>query len=247
MENLRNDFGTYLAHKLEARSFLEELEGFLEEKTCSRSEIRKTIEEAVLRAKASTLERHLAYLEGAFLNLYAVPLIHKYLTTVVGLDDQKACMALTSESYKHHPKIASNSPASKEKHPFTKSVGEGLESIVARWWDSHQSSAVSQSCPDLALGFPCPHKIVFEGKYFTKGSLKAAKKELARDIYQCFFYLGLPRVPTDGHHAPWEYDYACLLAYDSSEEGNLKSVWHDIKEEVKTGMWNGANIYVMVL
>jgi hypothetical protein len=38
-----------------------------------------------------------------------------------------------------------------------------------------------------------------------------------------------------------------LLAYDSSKEGNLKAASQGIKEEVKSGIWKGANIYVMVL
>ena len=169
------------------------------------------------------------------------------LTTDVGLTEETARSALLSESYKHHPDTASGSPASKERHPFTKTIGEGLDSIVTRWWTEDGGSSVLQSCPDLALRPPCRFKVVFEGKYFRKGSPKAAKADLVRNIYQCFFYLGLPRVPTDGHHSSWDYDYACLLAYDSSEEGNLRNAWKQIKEEVRTGLWNGANIYVMVL
>ncbi len=104
--------------------------------------------------------------------------------------------------------------------------------------------------PELpGSGTPLPLSIQgrLRRKYFRGGSAEAARADLVRDIYQCFFYLGLPRVPVDGHHTAWEYDYACLLAYDSSEEGNLQNGWREIKEEVKTGLWRRASIYVMVL
>lgn len=106
---------------------------------------------------------------------------------------------------------------------------------------------VSQSCPDLALRSPCPHKIVFEGKYFREGGLKAARSSLVRDIYQCFFYLGLPRVAADSKHAAWDYDYASLLAFDASPEGALLAAWQKISEHVRDSLWEGANIFVMVL
>jgi len=246
MKKATPDYESHVARKEEARKFLATLEGFLKEKIGPSSEVKAAIDDIARRAKASTTERHLAFPEGAFLNHYAAPLIHEFLVNRLNLTKESARIALLSESYRHQPKFASNSPASKERHPFTKSVGEDLDSIVTRWWKDGEGSAICQSCPDLAIGLPCPYKVVFEGKYFRHGSSAFAKHELIRDIYQCFFYLGLPRVPATGRHAAWEYDYACLLAYDASG-GNLKIAWQGIKDEVKMGMWKGANIYVIVL
>jgi hypothetical protein len=46
----------------------------------------------------------------------------------------------------------------------------------------------------------------------------------------------------------WDYDYACLLAYDASIDGSLQKAWNTINEAVRLeGLWDGANIYVMIL
>ena len=76
MENVSQDFKIYLSQKEEARRFLNGMEDYLRDRTASRTEIRQEIDDTVQRAKVSTDERHLAYPEGAFLNLYAVPKIH---------------------------------------------------------------------------------------------------------------------------------------------------------------------------
>jgi hypothetical protein len=61
------------------------------------------------------------------------------------------------------------------------------------------------------------------------------------------FYLGLPHRPTDAKHAAWDYDYASLLAFDASPDGVLAAAWREINERVREGLWDGANIFVMVL
>ena len=124
--------------------------------------------------------------------------------------------------------------------------------VSRRWWDkTAKRSCVSQSCPDLALR--SPHKIVFEAKYFNDGGVEAAKTALVTGIYQSFYYLGLPSVAEDKHHAAWDYDFSCFLIYDGSENASVLSAWSDvgggvdIRKDVKDGCWNGANIFVMVL
>ena len=85
---------------------------------------------------------------------------------------------------------------------------------------------LSSKAAPTSLREPCRHKIVFEGKYFSNGSLTYAQKELVGDIYQAFFYRGLPFVPqTRRGRAKWDYDYSCLLAYDASPMGTLKAAW----------------------
>ena len=93
--------------------------------------------------------------------------------------------------------------------------------------------------------------IVFEGKYFEKGGIAVAQRELVSQTYQAFFYRALPHVPgkaSGGKISPaWDYDYACLLAYDASEEGALKAAWDSLPSKVKGGFWDGASVYVMIV
>ncbi len=86
--------------------------------------------------------------------------------------------------------------------------------IYERWKNGKGGSPQIQSCPDFALREPCPHKVVFEAKYFSKGSREFAERELVTNLYQAFFYRGLPKAGPKGARAGWDYDFACLLAYD---------------------------------
>lgn len=94
---------------------------------------------------------------------------------------------------------------------------------------------------------PVPYAVVGETKYFRKGSVEAAKTELVRGVFQCFYYRGLPSVPETKNRPAWDYDYACLLAYDASESGSLVKAWEAVDPNVKVACWDGANIFVMVL
>jgi hypothetical protein len=66
-------------------------------------------------------------------------------------------------------------------------------------------------------------------------------------IHEVFFYLGLARLPESAERAAWDYDFGCVLALDSSKEGGLVEAWKEVKPAVKSGIWEGANIYVMLL
>ncbi len=240
--------------KAEARQFMQALESFLATKLPARSEVRATVEEEVARARAAKQrppdksQSYISSPEGAFFKLVGVKYIYKFLVDNRGMPEGEARTALLSETFRNCRAFSSNSPRSKEKHPFTKKSGEDIRTIVARWWNPDEKS-VQQSCPDLALAYPCRHKIVIEGKYFRKGGYEAAQSELVRDIYQCFYYRGLPFVPKSGTHPPWDYDYACLLAYDASDDGNLSLAWKQLNKNKKLvdGLWHGANIHVMVI
>ena len=65
---------------------------------------------------------------------------------------------------------------------------------------------MTQSCPDFSLRDPFPHSILFEGKYFARDSLEFAQRELVTNIYQAFFYRGLPRLAATKRHPEWNYD-----------------------------------------
>ena len=44
-----------------------------------------------------------------------------------------------------------------------------------------------------------------------------------------------------------DYDYACVLAYDGTEDGALSRAWTGLRPEIGKGCWEGAGIYVMIL
>lgn len=230
-----------------AYQFFKELERYLNQEIPPPENIRKEIDRVVRRAKKSVDERHKAFHEGAFLNHYVADFLHEFVSSQPGMDREKARQALLSESYKQISHIASGSPNRREPHPFKKVLGASPRQVIRQWRGEVPGSPVVQSCPDLALRPPFPYKIIFEGKYFRKGSIQAAERTLVTDIYQAFFYLGLSYLPETKTHPAWDYEYACLLAYDATEKGSLLEAWGGIDPQVKRACWEGANIYVMIL
>ena len=116
-----------------------------------------------------------------------------------------------------------------------------------RRWKGEPNKQTSQSAPDLALRNLFPFNIVFEIKYFADGGLGKAATELVTDLYQAFFYRALPYVKATESKPSWDYEYACLLAYDASPGGTLRQSWESLPPKVKSGFWNGANVYAMIL
>jgi hypothetical protein len=163
-----------VAEKTEAQQFLRAMERFLVTQLPTRSEIRAVVEEEVSRARAAKekapekKQSYIASSEGAFFKLVGVKYVHKFLVDEHGMPEEEARRALPSETFRNCRMLSSDSPRSKERHPFTKN-GDGVRKIVSRWWNPSEKSGVQQSCPDLALGPPCQHRIVIEGKYFRKG------------------------------------------------------------------------------
>jgi hypothetical protein len=45
----------------------------------------------------------------------------------------------------------------------------------------------------------------------------------------------------------WDYEFGCMLAGDSTEQGSVLKAWEAIPSPVKKGFWEGANIYVMIV
>jgi hypothetical protein len=242
--------------KSNAKTFLEKMEVYLKDNLPGRSAVCKEVADEVAKAIAEKKNgipkhkrQHISSPEGAFFKLFGAKYVYDYLRgDFCRLSVPDARHALLSESYRHFKNIASDSPRSLKRNPFTKQAGVSAQSIVDRWWK--HGDKCQQSCPDLALRAPCSHTVVIEGKYYRKGGYEAAQAELVRGIYQCFFYRGLPTVPKTGKPPAWDYDYACLLAYDASDEGNLIHAWEKLKErnnDIATGLWDGSNIYVMVI
>jgi len=235
--------------KEEAHAFLSKFERLLAEQLPAAGEMESWIRRTVRETKGEHARRHLHGPEGAFLNGFVLPA----LAVAVRADpscstDVKVRWALLNEYHPSMPEISSHTPARTVKHPFTKILGANAREIYTRWVDEKNSSSLVQSCPDFALREPFPHKIVFEGKYFANGSSQYAQRSLVENLYQAFFYRGLPFVPeTVRGRAAWDYDYACLLAYDASQTGSLRHAWEDLPVRVRHGFWTGANIYVMIL
>lgn len=237
-----------MEEKKAAHDFLHHYEKELSSALPPAGEMERWIRTTCAESKEDSGKRHLKMPEAAFLNHFAIPELSRVLTLAGGLSEEDARHALLNEYHRSMKAISDASPARSTKHPFTKALGTKVEHIYEGWADEANTSALVQSCPDFALRRPFPHKIVFEGKYFSAGSLKHARNELVRNIYQAFFYRGLPFVPeTSKGRAAWDYDYSCLLAYDSSVGGTLKEAWQAIPKKVRDGFWSGANIYVMIL
>jgi hypothetical protein len=186
--------------------------------------------------------------EGLFIDKFVLPAIPEYLEKALGLppdDVRKSFLAESSLARKQG--LTSGSPSSANKYLFTKVFGVNSKSVVKSWWDDSNKVPTYQSCPDWAFRIPCRHTVIFEGKFFRKGGIEAARSELVRGIYQCFYYRAHPDVPESKTHPAWRYTYACLCAYDASKNQCLVEAWKTLKNKVKEACWSTANISVLVL
>lgn len=232
--------------KSSAYRFLESLAEELDSTMPPPSEMRRLIDQTVAQAKIDPARMHMRGPENAFLYQYAIPIIFRCMQCVDGIGEKEAKQSLLSEFYKNMKDYSLWTPARTRGHPFTKVLGARPAEIVARWTGKHGSS-LRQACPDFAFRDPFPFRIVFEGKYFEAGGIDRAKTELVSCAYQAFYYRALPYVPPRKSSPAWNYDFACLLAYDASKNGSLREVWNSLKSEVRRGFWDGANVYVMIL
>jgi hypothetical protein len=229
------------AHREQALRFLEGLKRHLDEKLRADGTIREWLTEISMPGKDVGFE-------NLFVEKYILRAIPEYLQREPGLTQDQARLAyLTEADSLKKERISSGSPASKNRHLFKKVFGITPKSVVSLWWDEKQKFPMAQSCPDWAFREPCPHKVVFEAKLFRRGGIEAAKTELVKAIYQCMFYRGQPPVPRTKMHTEWDYEFACLFAYDASQEQALVKAWESVRKEVKAGCWDSANIFVMVL
>jgi len=228
----------------DAYRFFRALEQYLNEALPGPGEVATRISEIVRTSKASRTDLHKSFSEGALLNHYLLPAIHHFVSQLDGMDPDRARESLLSESYRAMPAYASGTPARVSRHPFEKVIGASAQSVVRRW---KSVNPTVKSCPDLALRTPCPYRTVFEGKYFSRGGLTAAETALATNIYQAFFYRGLGKIPETPHRPAWNYEYACVLAYDATPDGSMLQAWDGLRRKIGKGCWEGAGIYVMML
>ena len=240
-----------MTSKPDAHRFLTRLEAHLNSTIPGPVAIRAEIAAAVEKAKSAsrrTAARHSTFAEGAFLNTYVTGQIHKFLMCELGLTAEDARRALLSESYRSQPRLASGSPVRPGAHPFRKVIAASPRKIIEIWRGRGGVNPLARnSCPDLALRTPVPYRTVFEAKYHSRGSTTSAEAELVKNIYQAFFYLALPHLPESKGHAAWDYEFACVLAYDATSEGTMLRAWESLPNSVRSACWSGANVYVMIL
>jgi hypothetical protein len=229
------------------RRFLEGLQETLNAELPPLDHLRSKVRQTAAASKEDSSRAHLRGPESAFLNSFVIPKIFDQMQRV-GIGATEARRAFLCEGYANPDlsRYCSGTPARSERHPFTKIVNtDALE--ITRKWKGGNGSPLTQACPDFAFRDPFPFKIVFEGKYFEQGRPEKAARDLATHLYQAFFYRSLPYAAPNGSGAPWDYDYACLLAYDASPDAALVKVWNELAEPVREGFWKGANVYVMIL
>jgi hypothetical protein len=233
--------------KVEAKRFLDGLASAISKKAMPGTAMERYIRRTIEQAKVDDSKRHLRAPEAAFLNLYAVPTLFDEIQAAGGLNQEQARDALLNEYHHCMPQFSKKGPYRAIEHPFKKMMTAPAEAVYHSWTTEDDHWGLSKCGPDFALRAPFPHRVLFEGKYFSGGSKDYAGRELVKDIYQACFYRGLPPVPAKNGHAEWNYDYACLLAYDASPQGTLLAAWKELGEPVRKSFWDSANIYVMIL
>ena len=183
-------------------------------------------------------------LEGPFLKEQVVPKVHSFLTAH-GFTPEQAKKMLLAEGYKTKElkKFVSGTPASKPIYPFKKGISKTLESAQVEWWQKQKG--LYASYPDFAIR--APHKIVFEGKLFKEGSLKAAKSCLVHGIYECAFYRGLSTLLVCERGDAAGYDFGCLFVYDASAKHSVAVALRDVNKEVRQSWWTELQVFVMVV
>ena len=211
-----------------------------------RAELAATVRKAKVAARR-TPDRHSTFEEGAFLNSYVIRLVHGFLKYECGLTSEDATLALLSESYRSHREWSSGSPVRPGSHPFRKFTASPKEVMDTWRGRTARNSLARNCCPDLALRGPGPIRAVFEAKYHGAHGVGTAETALVESIYQAFFYLALPHLEQTKTHAAWNYEYACVLAYDASADRAMSQAWQSLSTEVKDACWTGANVYVMIL
>jgi hypothetical protein len=235
-------------HKELARLFLKTLEKSLNERMPGPAMMNSWVRRTVAAAKSDDSQAHLRNPESAFLNAKVVPVVFSTLQDGPwALTREEAREALLNEYFRGMPEFCTRSPSRSTLHPFDKAMGASADEVYRRWTGQGKRRALTQACPDFALTAPFKAPTVFEGKYFSGGSREKAKRELVLNIYQAFYYRSLPPLPSGVDGRRWDYDYACMLAFDASQEGTLKEAWDNLDEVVRTSFWDDANVYVMVL
>lgn len=230
--------------KEDARRFLHRAQEELTAGFPEKFELRKFVREAVSTENGSMPES--SDPQTSFLHAYLIPRIFALVRTSGDIRDDDARQSLLCRGYEHVSEYSSASPARTEVHPFTKFPNATTADLRSRWIADDQK-LFARTCPDFALRAPFPINIVFATKYFERGSVERATRDLVNSICETFFYRALPYVPPRASAPAWDYDFGCLIACDVSYDGALMAAWDSISKSVKRSLWGGAGVHVMLL
>jgi hypothetical protein len=174
-------------------------------------------------------------LEGPFFKERVVPADHKFLLSL-NYNKNQARNALLAEGFRD-PLIkdfVSRKPIQQSPIPIQEgniqSAEKRQKGVVGK--RERPLPELSRFCANV------PHKIVFEGKLFREGSVETARSEIVHGVYECAFYRGLSTCLIDVA----SYDYACLVAFDSSKRQTLVAAWNCLNEEVKRAFWRELRV-----
>jgi len=185
--------------------------------------------------------------EAAFIGEYVLPNLEEFVRLQVNDRPRDGDpLDLIRVGFSAPKKYSSRGFAFFPGHPFGK-VFRKPEAIYERWRAGEKERVpLIQSWPDLTL--LSPYRILFECKYFKTRLKSPAKVQLVKDLYETFFYRSLPLQPRKGEEGQvWDYEFACYLAYDATEEGWLIQAWNGLNEKVRNSFWEMANVCVMIL
>ncbi len=230
-----------------ALEFLKELEKTLNGKLLGPADMESWIRRTVAAAKTDNGQKHLRLPEAAFLNGQALPVLFDLLISYARLSGEQAQQALLSEYHRSTPNLARQSPIRWERHPFRKILGARASDIYQGWASPDKGGALTESVRISPSAIRSRILSCSRGNTSHAARWNLPNDRLVTDIYQAFFYRGLPRLAAAKGHPEWNYDYACLMAYDASPTGTLTSAWTALHPRTRRSFWEGANVYVMIL
>lgn len=154
----------------------------------------------------------------------------------LNLSDSEIQIGLGTEGFKNVERYGFT-PARANKHFLTK--GQIIANEPPEEWFKESSKKLTSfmACPDFAIRNPLPFNIVGEVKYFSKGSEKAAIKELYNDIRQAMFYLG----------AFNEYKDCLLVIADASPENTFTKALNLLEDDLLLRFGIETNIHLCII
>jgi hypothetical protein len=178
--------------------------------------------------------------EEVFTREFLCPTIHNYFSSYIrqslSLSDEDIKRGLGTEGFQNAPGFG-YSPARQLRHFFTKS--DFVKSSPPQgWFDQTKQPPKYQACPDFSLRSPLPFSAIGEVKYFRKGSVDAAMKELFNDLRQAAFYLGAYRK---------DYDSAILLIADETPGKTMEKCVAKLHPDILSRFGEETGIYLVVI
>ena len=191
-------------------------------------------------AKKATSTAGSRSMEEIFTREFICKSLLKFFNTEIreqlNLTDEQITKGMGTEGFKNVDGFGFT-PARQKKHFFTKGQVIASEPPDAWFKDSDKKLTSYMACPDFAIRAPLPISTVGETKYFTKGSQKAAIKELYNGIRQAMFYLG----------AFNEYKDALLIVADASPDHTFASSLDLLEDDLLSRFGEETNIHLCVI